>query len=419
MHYRLEKAFDCHEKCLHTYVSAGIIPDNTQNETLEEKFGRISVNEPHNNDNQIDDDNDAIVKLQQPLPIQFAPLSAKDQAKAVVFEKCRQTEPLPFSECYPDSILQNCFKIGEGVYGEVFQFRGENGKPTVMKIIPIEGDQLVNGEVQKKFEEIMTEIVIAMELSSLRNNNTNITNTFSELQRVRCVKGRWPARLLDLWDLYDEDRKSENDSPEIFGEDQLYITLELANGGRDLEAFGFTNALQAFSVFQQVSCALAVAEESLEFEHRDLHWGNVLVSIVDHDKTVSFVLNGKNITLETYGVEASIIDFTLSRITKSNCCIFTDVSNDLELFTAEGDYQFEIYRLMKKRNGNEWEHFEPYTNVLWLHYLLDKAVTALRYRSTKSKLHKEYIRKLRNIKDVILEYTSVKDYVINNFQFTF
>lgn len=30
-----------------------------------------------------------------------------------------------------------------------------------MKVIPIEGDQMVNGEKQKKFEEILTEIVIA------------------------------------------------------------------------------------------------------------------------------------------------------------------------------------------------------------------------------------------------------------------
>lgn len=30
-----------------------------------------------------------------------------------------------------------------------------------MKIIPIEGDQMVNGEKQKKFEEILSEIIIA------------------------------------------------------------------------------------------------------------------------------------------------------------------------------------------------------------------------------------------------------------------
>lgn len=61
--------------------------------------------------------------------------------------------------CY--RMLKNCHKIGEGVYGEVFLFRNQEGSTSVMKIIPIEGVQMVNGEKQKKFEEILSEIVIA------------------------------------------------------------------------------------------------------------------------------------------------------------------------------------------------------------------------------------------------------------------
>lgn len=58
-------------------------------------------------------------------------------------------------------LLKNCHKIGEGVYGEVYLYRKPNGGTSVMKIIPIEGDQIVNGDKQKKFEEIITEIIIA------------------------------------------------------------------------------------------------------------------------------------------------------------------------------------------------------------------------------------------------------------------
>lgn len=76
------------------------------------------------------------------------------------------------------------------------------------------------------------------------------------MRKITCVQGKYPERLLELWELYDEDSGSENDSPEIFKEDQLYIVLELANGGKDLEAFVFNNALQAFSVFKQVIVCL-------------------------------------------------------------------------------------------------------------------------------------------------------------------
>jgi len=56
--------------------------------------------------------------------------------------------------------LEHCHKIGEGVYGEVFLYECED-KKSVIKIIPIENKQLVNGEPQKKFNEILSEIVIA------------------------------------------------------------------------------------------------------------------------------------------------------------------------------------------------------------------------------------------------------------------
>ena len=55
-----------------------------------------------------------------------------------------------------------CHKIGEGVYGEVFLHAGSgNRKPSVIKIIPIEGDLDVNGEPQKTFKEILSEVCVA------------------------------------------------------------------------------------------------------------------------------------------------------------------------------------------------------------------------------------------------------------------
>lgn len=98
----------------------------------------------------------------------------------------------------------------------------------------------------------------------------------------------------------------------------------------------------------QTAWALAVAEESLEFEHRDLHWGNLLISRTD-EAQIDFKLNNKSVRVPSRGVKVSVIDFTLSRMSYQGCSIFNDLSMDEDLFVAQGEYQFEIYRLMRKK----------------------------------------------------------------------
>lgn len=192
--------------------------------------------------------------LQSPL-INEVDVVSSLSAKQIVLRRCGQQEPLPFDDIYSESQLPNCKKIGEGVYGEVFCFQPENDVPIVLKIIPIEGDLLVNGEHQKRFVEILSEIVISMELTALRNGNQNVTDGFVNVKRVTCVKGAYPQHLIDQWEIFNDSymKGSENDHPEVFDDDQLYIVFELCNAGIDLEAFQFRQAEEAFSVFLQVS----------------------------------------------------------------------------------------------------------------------------------------------------------------------
>lgn len=58
------------------------------------------------------------------------------------------------------SIKKITSKIGEGVYSEVFAFKDKQSS-SVIKIIPIEGSEIVNGEKQKTFEEVLSELVAA------------------------------------------------------------------------------------------------------------------------------------------------------------------------------------------------------------------------------------------------------------------
>ncbi|KYQ56681.1 Putative serine/threonine-protein kinase haspin like protein [Trachymyrmex zeteki] len=338
--------------------------------------------------------------------------SHSNTARDVVLQRCSQNCYITFADRFPDSYLERCHKIGEGVYGEVFLHECE-GKRSVIKIIPIENEQLVNGEPQKKFNEILSEIVIAKELDNLKLNDIYKTNGFVEVKNISCIIGKYPEKLIELWKMYDKDKTSDNDCPLMFDENQLYISLELSHGGEDLEAFVFQTAEEACALFLQTALALAVAEKALEFEHRDLHWGNVLISRTK-EQYIYYNLGGREIKFPSKGVKVSIIDFTLSRMLYQGCCIYNDLALDPALFTAHGEYQFEIYRLMRDKIQNDWRKFEPYTNVLWLHYILDKMITAVRYKKKNLKVHKHAVIRLKEFKDIILNYNSAYDFVINS-----
>lgn len=75
---------------------------------------------------------------------------------------------------------------------------------------------------------------------------------------------------------------------------------------------------EARSIFLQVACALAVAESVLEFEHRDLHWGNVLIARKRYHR-VRYRLLQHEFDLETVGINVTVIDYTLSRLRKGEC----------------------------------------------------------------------------------------------------
>lgn len=79
---------------------------------------------------------------------------------------------------------------------------------------------------------------------------------------------------------------------------------------------------------------LAVAESAFQFEHRDLHWGNVLLRPTKAP-VASFCLAGIHIQVPTHGVEVVIIDFTASRLaTPQGGVAFCDLATDPELFTG-------------------------------------------------------------------------------------
>ncbi|KAM0793107.1 hypothetical protein ACM66B_000587 [Microbotryomycetes sp. NB124-2] len=280
--------------------------------------------------------------------------------------------PLPFSSTEP----VRWRKIGEASYSEVFEAQN-----TVVKIIPVASaplasDSTVELPYLSDADLIRREILV----SSLCGGPTSRVDGFVRFKGAFLVRGKYPAALLRQWDLFKR-RYPDSDEqirPDVLPDDQVYAVICLENAGVALEDFKIKTWQQAASVLWQVAKICAAAEREHEFEHRDLHWGNVLL----RETPIETALEKLSLTSSTSnmydaaqtGLEAVLIDFTLSRARLACGDIVYDPFDDECVFEGEGDYQYDVYRNMKRHVKGKWASFCPLTNVMWLHYLAHKLV---------------------------------------------
>lgn len=223
------------------------------------------------------------------------------------------------------STMREPRKISEGAYGEVFRaVYMPKGRTCAFKVVPTGGDVVINGSRPCCLDSMRAEVIITRQMAKLRAAAPG----FIEVLTVVVCRGQYPNRLLRLWDDWDgPEHRSENDRPDAFGCEQLYVVFVFADGGRDLERFEFTSADHAKTALAQVCVSLAAAEQACAFEHRDLHWGNVLISDAADSACVRgdsggaspsgifYLRDGRRFRVRgSDAVRASIIDFTLSRM---------------------------------------------------------------------------------------------------------
>ncbi|KAG6910954.1 hypothetical protein DXG01_006008 [Tephrocybe rancida] len=308
-------------------------------------------------------------------------------------------------------------KIGEASYSEVFGI-GD----VVLKVIPLREESGANAN-EKSTEDIdgddtpapsdardvLKEIIVTEAMGQ-------VCDGFVKLLKAYVVRGKYPEVLLRLWDEYHANKGSESVRPDKFLVSQVYAIIVLPNGGPDLEAYKFVSPTkvgwrQASSVFWQVAKALAHAEQLVSFEHRDLHLGQILVKDLPMPESLPLQArnqNSRSILKQSrvymddpmHGVRATLIDLGLSRMDAGDgdggeMIHWTPFEE--EVFMGEGDYQFDVYRMMKVHNGGAWEEFRPLTNVLvrlircgvqaalltihqWLHYLVTKLMKSKRLK---------------------------------------
>ncbi|KAJ2824209.1 hypothetical protein IWW50_003439, partial [Coemansia erecta] len=332
-------------------------------------------------------------------------------------------------------------KIGEATYSEVFSaqwryvprtrydkfnskkgaVKGERLMQVALKIIPFGNSSVKSGtgESQTTLRDLYQEIGATLALSRLserergklqearlqvkmplKPKERELGANFVKAFRVCICQGPLPAPLLRAWDRWKAEYPDlcENVRPDYYPANQLFAVFVLEMGGETLENAAVSTWKEARSIIRQLALSMALAERNNRFEHRDLHWGNIMVTRYHSNLTFLYQLpptgsrlKSTLISIPSYKVRCTIIDYTLSRLHIDNDTkdvvvskpasydsannVFYVALKDEALFQGEGDIQFDVYRQMRACAKDDWEGFHPHTNVLWLTYVLQKILT--------------------------------------------
>ena len=363
---------------------------------------------------------------------------------ANVVELCENPESF---EQWTDSLCRyfEVLKIAEASYGEVYRLTLKNDSSqfskadeSVLKIIALRPRSLGNNSacsdpsimtaaerrlearIQKRMSAMSAAEDVASEVRLLQRMST--VPGFTNFRDVKVVQGRPPKPFVQAWRTFNKEvKKSLFPDPSRranYSEDQLWAVIEMQDAGTDLEnLIERRESLQhieptafVWDVFWNVACALAKGEEWANFEHRDLHLGNICIRLRDQS------LERTKDKLGHTGVETTIIDYTLSRaVMLDDDIAYFDLSKDPAVFEGDGedDYQYDLYRHMraavlngdpallatqpdvrKTRRGKhddlqifheddtttrygDWKDYHPITNLVWLHFILVKLLNFL------------------------------------------
>ncbi|PKY06439.1 hypothetical protein P168DRAFT_249192 [Aspergillus campestris IBT 28561] len=305
-------------------------------------------------------------------------------------------------------------KIAEGSYGEVYKLRlreevceKEMSKSKlarlraygdgVFKIVPLRAKSGPGSKKHTTINEIVSEVRMLKYLDPIPG--------FARFREIHVVQGRFPESFQNAWDYYKETKDDcLNPNPSnkrAYPDTQLWAIVEMDDAGCELEKFAWSSIFQIYDIFWGVAMALARSEEYAQFEHRDLHLGNVCIrstrpdGCMDPPTTTDIMSRSSASGFGLSTLETTIIDYSLSRaeLRSVESGEIVDVaSSDLDkkqIFDAVGRDEDEIllrdtYRHMRATlyTGNPseaekpadvpgiWADYAPRTNLVWLLFLL-------------------------------------------------
>ncbi|KAL3964521.1 protein kinase-like domain [Purpureocillium lilacinum] len=312
-------------------------------------------------------------------------------------------------------------KIAEASYAEVYRVTNERGT-SIIKVIRLDSpikaqtkQQVKAGlvdEEPRSEDDVNGELQISEWLADIPG--------FVVYKEKYVVQGKATKELLETHQLFQRRMKRQDPgraqfypSPSRYLDDTKFLVVELGDAGTALEDWELADERELWDVFFLEAIALARAEETAMFEHRDLHEGNLCVKRVRpaSERTAAstgfFGFSGLDITILDYGLsraEDLSVDYAKP--------VAFDLERELSLFTSTHASQCAVYRQMRSfllrgdrkcipAEGHKtpyargidgplsWEVYAPYTNVLWLAYLYEYLVDSFRGKK-KNKAPSEF-----------------------------
>jgi len=113
-----------------------------------------------------------------------------------------------------------------------------------------------------------------------------------------------------------------------FSQDQYFLVILFNNRGEIINSVNNKNRSldQIKSVLWQICYSLALAEDSLEFEHRELYPECILVENVPREE-LKYKIDDKVIIKDNFGVKATILDYSRSRLEYYGKVYYSDLTN--------------------------------------------------------------------------------------------
>jgi len=191
------------------------------------------------------------------------------------------------------------------------------------------------------------------------------------------------------------------------------LITKLKFGGNQLNCYKCLSPKEGLSIASQLIASIAIAEEELEFEHRDLHSSNILIKKTN-EEFAKYCINGNPFCIKLNGYFVTIIDTTFSRSNFNNEIVFNDLTRLFSHLVSNENCKRELDRIYfeeKVLTQNKWDSFCPKTNLLWVKRIL----TEIRVKVEKS----EFDRNCESMADYeliqkwesnALNYSSVSEF---------